>query len=62
MYCLLFFQLADALVEYETLNSDEVRRVIKGEPLKPVEERVAQVELGETQQTQPQPPSQALVP
>lgn len=26
-------QLANALIEYETLNSDEVKLVLKGEPL-----------------------------
>lgn len=30
-------QLARALVEYETLDSEEVRRVIKGEPIRSTE-------------------------
>lgn len=31
-------QLAHALVEHETLNADEVRKVIKGEPIRDLSE------------------------
>jgi ATP-dependent metalloprotease len=31
-------QLAHALVEHETLDSDEVKRVIKGEPIRNITE------------------------
>lgn len=35
--CLLNdFQLAHALVEYETLNAEEVRKVIKGESIRDI--------------------------
>ena len=30
------YQLAHALVEHETLNADEVRKVIKGEPIRDI--------------------------
>jgi hypothetical protein len=33
-------QLAEALVEYETLDLQEVKKVIKGEPIRSVEERL----------------------
>jgi ATP-dependent metalloprotease len=33
-------QLAHALIEHETLNSDEVRRVIKGEPIRDLTEKI----------------------
>jgi ATP-dependent metalloprotease len=39
--CCLFLsrsQLARALVEHETLNADEVRKVIKGEPIRNIKE------------------------
>ncbi|KAH7889699.1 ATP-dependent metallopeptidase Hfl [Phlebopus sp. FC_14] len=34
-------RLAHALVEYETLTADEVRKVIKGEPIRQLEEKVS---------------------
>lgn len=34
-------QLAHALVEHETLTAEEVRKVIKGEPIRKVEEKVS---------------------
>ena len=33
-------QLAQALVEHETLNMEEVKKVIKGEPIRNIEEVV----------------------
>ena len=37
IYWLVFsYQLAHALVEHETLNADEVRKVIKGEPIRDI--------------------------
>lgn len=33
-------QLAHALVEHETLNSDEVRKVIKGETIRDIKELI----------------------
>ena len=36
-------QLANALVEYETLDLEEVKKVIKGEPIRSVEERLLEV-------------------
>ncbi|KAH8117450.1 ATP-dependent metallopeptidase Hfl [Phellopilus nigrolimitatus] len=36
-------RLAEALVEYETLDLAEVRKVIKGEPIRPVEEKLLEV-------------------
>lgn len=44
-------QLADALFEYETLDLSEVQKVVKGEPIRSVEEKLieaAQVEERET--------------
>lgn len=35
-------QLAHALVEHETLDSDEVRKVIKGEPIRNIVEILAE--------------------
>ncbi|KAH7930770.1 ATP-dependent metallopeptidase Hfl [Leucogyrophana mollusca] len=37
-------RLAHALVEHETLDADEVRKVIKGEPIRTVKEKVAGAE------------------
>ena len=54
-------QLAEALVEYETLDLEEVKKVIKGERIRPVEERLqeaAQMVLeppAATSQEQPTP-------
>ena len=39
-----FSQLAEALVEYETLDLEEVKKVIKGEPIRPLAERIADPE------------------
>jgi ATP-dependent metalloprotease len=33
-------QLANALVEHETLNAEEVRKVIKGEPIRNIKELI----------------------
>ena len=35
-----FYQLAEALVEYETLDLEEVKKVIRGEKIRPVEEKL----------------------
>lgn len=35
-------QLAQALVEHETLNMEEVKKVIKGEPIRNIEEVVGE--------------------
>ena len=35
---MFYHQLAHALVEHETLNADEVRKVIKGEPIRDLSE------------------------
>ena len=35
-----FLQLAEALVEYETLDLEEVKKVIRGEKIRPVEEKL----------------------
>ena len=40
---LLKTQLAEALVEYETLNLEEVQKVISGEKIRPVEEKLLEV-------------------
>lgn len=43
--CCLFLsglQLAHALVEHETLNADEVRKVIKGEPIRDIKELLSE--------------------
>lgn len=34
-------QLARALMEHETLTADEVRRVIKGEPIRDLQEKLS---------------------
>ena len=50
-------QLAEALVAYETLTIDGVKRVIKGERLRPVDEKLreaiqqAETEVAATSQT-----------
>lgn len=43
-------QLADALVEYETLDLSEVQKVVKGEPIRPVEEKLLEAAQAEEQQ------------
>jgi ATP-dependent metalloprotease len=41
--CYVFsWQLAHALVEHETLNADEVRKVIKGEPIRNIKELISE--------------------
>lgn len=39
---LTLLQLAEALVEHETLNMEEVKKVIKGEPIRKIEEVVGE--------------------
>lgn len=36
--CVLALQLADALVEHETLDAEEVQKVIKGERIRAIDE------------------------
>ena len=44
-------KLAHALVEHETLDSDEVRKVVRGEPIRNISE-VLDEELANQQQSQ----------
>ncbi|KAI6005949.1 ATP-dependent metallopeptidase Hfl [Pisolithus albus] len=48
-------RLARALVEHETLTADEVRKVIKGEPIRKVEEKVSSVVSQEATEPLPIP-------
>lgn len=49
----LLSQLANALFEYETLDLAEVQKVIKGEPIRPVEEKLLEAIKQETDESQP---------
>lgn len=46
-------QLANALVEYETLDLTEVKKVIKGEPIRPVEEKLLEVIKQDSDESRP---------
>ena len=53
-------QLADALVEFETLDAEEVKKVIRGERIRTVEERLqdamSHVQQDEERHTNPEDP------
>jgi ATP-dependent metalloprotease len=50
--------LANALVEYETLDLEEVKKVIKGEPIRTVEEKLLEViQEPDTPESKPEPSS-----
>lgn len=40
-------QLAHALVEHETLDAEEVRKVIRGEPIRNIKEKISHDEVAE---------------
>lgn len=56
-------RLADALVEYETLDLEEVKKVIKGEPIRPVNEKLKEaIEKSESKTETETDDSTSLLP